>query len=643
MRVPTLLLALLLPGMAQAVEPGEIVLSELMIRSQAAPEWVELVNTTDAPIVMDDCTLSDPSTDEPLDGLTVPANGFVVLADDSDCVAFTDVGLTNCAHPTDLQYSSLTLNDTGSEELRVVCAGVTIDAVTYEWGVISDDCTGGDTCAAQVIPGALNATDNDVWPDNWCIAPPSRFSYDALGREVLATPGEVNVCPTVGSPCGTGDAVFTELMIDPPTSTREWFELTVRNPDGCDLHDCVLREGPFADPTFEPTNEEWSTHTIDAPGNTLPVGLGQYALFAKSADTVVGDLEDPLETEFIYADYRYATVGFGNSEPGWLHLVCDGIPVDSAPYDLAAFEAGCTAGGCSVNLLPSREDPAVNDDITQWCLPPDEPVLLSSTGLPMTGTPGLEGVCQQRTWPGPGQVIFTEIMGQPDSGGTGTSIPEFFELTNLGEGPADLTSCRIARFRLDRSTGEGGPTSTSNESIFGTEAEAGLPLEPGATQAWSRNLCLDGGDPDLQSCQDDELLYSGIEFSNSEFERLFLFCPDGAGSEVLIDQVDYDFTHTATRSAHSVEFDPSLPDAGSLNDEASQWCEASFQDCYVTNGEGQCNFGTPGVAGECKTSQQSDVQSGVPGCRCDVVEPGASGGLLALFLLFGAAVRRRME
>ena len=636
------LLPAVLPALAFAVQPGDIVLSELMIDSSSAPEWVEVFNTTGADVSMDGCTLSDPTTDESLDGLTVPAGGYAILADDAACVAFTDSSGSTCQRVTDHQWSALTLNNSGNEELRIVCSGVTIDAVTFDWDELEDDCTGAATCTAQAAPGFLTETGNDLWPDNWCVPPATRFAFDTLGREMAATPGEDNVCPETGPACGAGDVVITEMMIAPPTSTREWFELTVLSVDGCDLHGCELREGEWADALFEPTNEGWAVHTIDAPGNSLPVGLGQYALFAKSADTVVGDLDDPAETEFLYADYRYATVGFGNSDPGYLHLICGGVPVDSAPYDWELFEAGCTAGGCSVNLLPSREDAVTNDDLSQWCLPPDTPTLNSSTGLPMTATPGTEGICQQRQWPGPSQVLFTELQGQPSSGSTGTSIPEFFELTNIGEGPAELRSCRITRERLDRATGTYAPTSTSNEAIFGTDADSIL-MEPGASQVWSRNRCLDGGDPTVQSCTDGELLYTGIEQSNSERERLELRCPDGAGSEILIDRVDFDFLRTGIRSAHSAEFDPTRADAGSLNDEPEQWCEASFLDCYVTNGEGDCNYGTPGVAAQCKTTRDNDAVSGVPGCRCDVVEPAASGGWFAALLLLGAVRRRRME
>ena len=54
------------------------------------------------------------------------------------------------------------------------------------------------------------------------------------------------------------------------------------------------------------------------------------------------------------------------------------------------------------------------------------------------------------------------------------------------------------------------------------------------------------------------MLYSGIEFSNSERERLELLCPDGAGGEILVDLAEYDFTRSGVRGAHSVEFDPSV-------------------------------------------------------------------------------------
>jgi len=637
-RVSTLALlaGLLLPGLAAAADPGEVVFSELMIRSSSSAEWIELFNTTASDQVMDGCTIEDAAGTVALDGLTIPADGYVVLSRTESCISFDSGG--DCLRPSDLVYTGLGLDDSGNEDLELACGGTTVDEVTVDWDDVEDDCVGAPTCSVQVAPEELTAAGNDSFPGNWCVPSATIFTFDTLGREMAATPGEPNVCPAAGALCGPGDVVFTELMLAPPTSTREWFEVSVVRGAGCDLHDCVLREGPSADP-LTPPEDGWGEHTIDAPGNSLFVAFDSYALFAKSADTVVGDLDDPEETDIVLADYRYGTsIGFSNSEEGWLHLLCADALVDSVPFDWTRFSPSCPQGGCSVNLLPSAETAEGNDDLSNFCLPPDDRVRPSSTGEPMTATPGEPGLCQQRAWPGPGQVMFTEIQGKPNSGSTGTAVPEFFELLNRGESDADLVGCRITRERLDRESGQYAPTSTSSEAVFGDEAEPAT-LGAGQAQVFSRTLCLDGTDPEIQSCTGDELIYTGLQFTATERERLELLCPDGQGGEILIDRAEYDFDRSGIRSGHSVEFDPNEPDAVSLNDEPSEWCEAAFIDCYVTNGEGVCNFGTPGVAGECKTSQQVAVQSGVPGCRCDVTAPTGSGWFAAA--LVGLLGRRR--
>lgn len=632
-----LLFALLLPSAAFAADPGDVVITELMIDSGAgAPEWLELHNPGTEDVLLDGCTLSDAgSASHALDGLTVPASGYVIVAEQA-CVAFEEGG--TCVQPTALETGDLSLNNT-TDTVTVTCDAVEIDSVSYDWSELEGDCVGADSCSANLAPEALSATANDLWPDNWCVPPTSTFVLNVNGVAMVSTPGRPNDCPETGAACGTGDVVITELMIDPPTSSREWFEVTTTRADGCDLHGCVLREGPFADPLFEPTNEDWRTHTIDAPGNSLPVVDGDYVLFATAADTVVGDLDDPNETDFIYADYRYSTIGLANSEPGWLHIVCGDVPVDSAPYFWPQFEAGCS-GSCSVNLLPEREDAAVADTLDAWCLAPDDTEYTSSSGLPFFGTPDAPGACLQRPWPSTNDVLFTELLVAPNSGSTGTTIPEFFELTSMVGTGIELDGCRIERTRLDPETGDYAPTSTSAELIFGEDATGGSILA-GETQVWSRQLCLDGSEqPEGGACEDGERIYTGIEFTNEEVERLELICPDGAGGEVLVDRAEYDNKSYGIRQAHSAIFDPTMGDAGSLNNDPINWCEASFLDCYATNGEGECNYGTPGEATECLTGQIQAPPSGKPGCRCSM-EQRLDGRIAVLAILIALMGRWR--
>jgi len=641
-RLTTILaaLAVLAPTSLLAVEVGDVVLSELMIDSGAgAPEWLELYNPGTADVLLDGCTLSDDgSAEHALDGVTVPAGEYVIIGE-AACVAFDELG--DCIQTSALETGDLSLNNT-QDAVTVTCAAVVIDTVSYDWPSLSGDCVGGDSCSANLAPEQLDAVSNDDWLGAWCVPGASTFVYNVNAVPMISTPGRPNSCPQAGAACGAGDVVFTELMIAPPTSTREWFEVIATREGGCDLHGCVLREGPYVDPMFEPTDEEWRTHTIDAPGNTLPVTDDDYVLFAKSADTVVGDPDDPEETVFIDADYRYSTVGLDNGAVGFLHLICGDVPVDSTPYDWTRFEAGCADQACSVNLLPEREAADQNDTLEQWCLATDETIYSSSTGLPFTGTPDAPGACLVRAWPTAGDVLFTEIMVAPDSGSTGNSIPEWFELTSTVSTGVELGGCRIERSRLDPETGAYAPTSTSSELIFGEEGTTAGSILAGDTQVWSRNVCLDGADP-TEGCAGEERIFGGIEFTNEESERLELYCPDGSGGEVLVDRAGYDNKSYGIRSAHSALFDPTVADAGSLNDEAANWCEASFDDCYATNGEGQCNYGTPGEPAPCEAGQIAPVPSGVPGCRCSVDRPldAGSGALLALLLLLGRWRRTR--
>ena len=180
--------------------------------------------------------------------------------------------------------------------------------------------------------------------------------------------------------------------------------------------------------------------------------------------------------------------------------------------------------------------------------------------------------------------------------------------------------------------------------MFGAAAEDAT-LAAGATEVWSRSTCIDGADPSITPCVGGEHIYSGIELSHSENERLDLVCPDGEGGEIPIASAGYDLVHTGIRAGHSVQLDPTDADSVSSSDDPAAWCEAAFQECYVTNGEGNCNYGSPGETGRCLTGRVASPQSGIPGCRC-TAGAESSGGALALAVLgmtLLASSRRRRE
>ncbi|MHC4695057.1 MAG: lamin tail domain-containing protein, partial [Planctomycetota bacterium] len=71
--------------------PGAVVINEVMVHSNAGPDWIELHNTTSEPINIGGWFLSDNNRDEPnltkyriADGTTIGPNGYIVFYEDVD-------------------------------------------------------------------------------------------------------------------------------------------------------------------------------------------------------------------------------------------------------------------------------------------------------------------------------------------------------------------------------------------------------------------------------------------------------------------------------------------------------------------------------------------------------------------------------
>ncbi len=622
-----------LPRTAEAVAVGDLVLSELMIKSSSTVEWIEIFNASGQSIDLSACSLREGTDTSDLGAVTIGAGGYGLFSSGGSCVVYNDE--EDCSRGSDGGYSGITLNDTSQETLEILCDGTTvIDSVTYNWADFDADCSGNGICSVNLDPGAMTASDNDAWTKSWCVPPPTVFEYDSLTREMVSTPGTANECPTAGPSCGPGDAIFSEFMIAPTSASREWFEVKVTTGSGCDLHGCTLQEGPFDTITEDNlTSEEWDSHVIDAPGNVLSIESGGYALFAKTVDTVAG-IEG--ESDAIEADYSYKEVSLGNSEAGYMHLLCNGTLVDTASYDWERFEDSCQGLACSVNLGASAEDDASNDDLSQWCLPPEEPIYPASDDdrSPFIGTPGMAGACMERSWPVAGELLFTELMVAPISSDEGDSFPEWFELSNFSNRSLELTGCRLERTRYDDDTGEidGGATT---DYTFGSEGQ-GVMLSAGAVQVFSKTKCIDGREAEGGTCTRGELLYSSVSFSNSSKEDVALWCPTGAPGEALVDLAGYDMTRTGLRSGHALQYYAGDVPEETSNDEPTAWCEAGYDLCvdYLVTDENECNYGTPGSHDPCTTGQVEVPESG-PACRCSAAEAPSAGAAAALLLGIG--------
>jgi len=639
------------PRDAHAVEAGDVIFSELLIRSGGAAEWIELYNTTALELDLGACILREEGADISLAGLVVAAGSYAVLGRGDTCVAFDPPG--TCIQPVALEYGGITLNDSDAVALSLVCdTSVVIDDVTYDWGVFADDCTGaaGGNCSVNLAPGSMSATDNDDWSQNWCVPPATSFVYDTQGLESVSTPGSANLCPVPGQACGPGDVIFTEFMVDPPDTSDsiEWFEMLVVAQDGCDLHGCTLQEGPFAEINAENVaSDEWRRHVIDASGNTLALTGGQYALFAEGSASVVATAADGSSTWS--AAYNYSGVSFANSGAGWLHLLCDDQAVDTAPYDWQEFEPACLGTSCSVNLPVAGEDGASNDDLGNWCLPPLEPDWISSHADQLTyqGTPGQQGSCQLRLWPAADQLVFTELMVSPQrhSDDEAPKFAEWFELYNPTDSTWELSGCRLLRERYDV---DGGLLPGNTDATFLGNAQVLPEIAPGEARVFSKGCLLSGDDPfdpniEPVGCEVGEYLYEGIDLTDSNRESLSLLCPDGLAGEVLVDAAGYDMTRTGNRKGRTMQFDYSGADETRDNADPYQWCEASLQQQIpqLLTDDGKHNYGTPGAVVPCASGQVDLARSG-PGCRCDARGAAPLGGAAAVLLLgFGLPLLRR--
>jgi hypothetical protein len=166
---------------------GEVVFTEMMINpdgvSDEFGEWVELYNTTDTPLGLAQCRLSDessPKDDREIDrDVVVPAKSAIVLGRSASAAA--NGGLSGVT----FEYGNgFVLANTGDSAI-LTCNGVVVDRVdfTSTWPF-------GKGVTMQVKQSARNATANDT-PGNWCLA---TLSFGTGAQK--GTPGNTqNHCP----------------------------------------------------------------------------------------------------------------------------------------------------------------------------------------------------------------------------------------------------------------------------------------------------------------------------------------------------------------------------------------------------------------------------------------------------------------
>ncbi len=179
--------AVVVPSTARTPVAGEVIFSELMINpdgvSDELGEWLELYNTTDTPLNLAQCRLTDeatPADDRVIDAdVIVPPKSAVVLGRSSKPAE--NGGISGMV----FAYANTFVLANGGDSAVLVCKGATIDKVAFTTSWPFDK---GVTMQLKV--SARTAAANDS-PTAWC---KSTLSFGTGSQ--LGTPGNTaNHCP----------------------------------------------------------------------------------------------------------------------------------------------------------------------------------------------------------------------------------------------------------------------------------------------------------------------------------------------------------------------------------------------------------------------------------------------------------------
>ncbi len=170
-------------GNVVCVNPGDIIITEIMKNPAAVAdnlgEYIEIYNTTNAPINMqgfvlrDDLTANERHT---ISNLILPANGYAVLGLSNNITI-------NGGMVVDYVYDTVNLGN-GADGVAIECNGTLIDEVIYDTGA-GATFPNGNGASMELALSKYNAADNDLGA-NWGLA------TVAFGAGDLGTPGAAN-------------------------------------------------------------------------------------------------------------------------------------------------------------------------------------------------------------------------------------------------------------------------------------------------------------------------------------------------------------------------------------------------------------------------------------------------------------------
>ena len=535
---------------------GSVIITEFMAKSMGGGsdkgEWIELYNTTDAPVDLNGCVLKDDGSDaHTLTGMDpIPAGGYVVLASTAN-------EADNHGLAPDYVYSGTTLSNS-SDEIVLSCGDVEVDRVDYTGGWVHEG------VAFQLDPTAFDHTANDAM-DSWCEAKTeygtaSMFGTPGAGNDSCA--GEMMDWCRLQHPTDATVDFGAEI-----TAYVRYYEadVTGQSPATEVIEDLVVLVGfgpDGSDPasaddwtwTLATANEGWNATDAGEPDNDeaqaafTPEAIGTFDLAARVSlddgaswlycDTNAGDGADGSEDGYAAANAGNLVIQATTCNPN----PCTAPPAASCDGDtLTTYGA---TGTCTVVEEAAQCDYAA------------ETLDCTTEGKVCT-----EGACVtegQGEMPGAaGDVIVTEFMaksaaGSPDKG-------EWIELMNTTGATLDLNGCVLEDDGTDEHTIDGAPIMAPGDFLV-LAASDDAALNHGLTPGYVY-------DYNLSNLSDEIVLTCG---------------------GVEIDRVNY--TSSWNTEGVAFQLDPSKLTAAD-NDHDYNWCDA-------TTGYGTADpakLGTPGA------------------------------------------------
>lgn len=558
-----------------AVPVGALVITEILAHPNVGrPEFIEVVNASDATVGLAGCKLVDGGTGEHEYDITTPVN----LAPGEFAILASAAGLGAIPEdlPADVEWSNITLAQSDeTESVALQCPDGTgarslTDEVTFHWNGL--DLRRGHSWQLAAAPDA--ETNDD--PASWCEAPTQDdTAYASVdGVRDYGTPGAVAICETPGgaTPQFSGEILINEILVDEFTGLREWFELTNPGSEPLDLRGCTLGDAPADGST------DANLHVLDADLGETAVEPGGVLLLSKTDTDITPD-------GTTVADYPYGALGFNNSALQLLWLECpregggDAIEIDSLIYDWGNYGSDFEGRSLARSGDGSGFCLAGDDDVYYTATTDDPPETFVARGTPGAANPDCP---VPEAAPGPGDLVFTEVMVR-SSAGVGHN-EEWFEMLHVGATPVSLLGCSLVNGNADGDV---------DEHVIA--APLGLSASAGDRLVFVKSSASDS----LDACAIpvDYTYPTSISFNNDDPESLSLVCPGG----IVVDIIQFDGG-----------FPSGIPwqlrvgsEDSNLNDNSENWClsESSAGYTWACTVDEDTNYGTPGQPSACGDSR----------------------------------------